>query len=253
MNSSLAPEVVGNEERSPTLGRMIFNRIGNIERARLQTRFLQLLSTLPVWDQLVFRGAVAIHGVYLHGRSSPDLDFLAPAEVKERFVEIMRSQGISLQEKEDARIPYFSMRGTVFQDVAIGVDVCERESHLMTWNWEQFQGANGLQIPVRVMPLALLMAEKLRATSRRSRPNDFFDFWLFCQKRPDLLPELQRALHIGSVDGEDLEFDAHDTWNHFQETRSYWHERLIAHMPTVPSFERVETDLGRVLESFKTA
>jgi len=237
-------------ERAPeTLGRVIFNRIGTLERTRLQFKCLQMLSALPVWDQLVLRGAIAIHGVYLHGRCSKDLDFLAPATVKSRFVEILAEQGIALQEKEESRMPFFLMQGAIFKDVAVGVDVRQREASDVTWVNADFCGAGGAKIPVRVMPLSMMIAEKLRATSQRARCSDFYDFWLFVQKRPDLLPELQRLLCIGEVGGEALEFSADKTWVHFQQLRSSWHQDLIPLMPQVPSFETVETDLLRTLEN----
>lgn len=184
MNAS--PDV-GNpteSEREPeTLGRTIFNRIGTLERTRLQTKCLQMLSALPVWDQLVFRGGIAIHGVYLHGRCSRNLDFLAPADVKSRFVEILAEQGIALRQKEEDKTPFFPMQGTVFKEIAVGIDICQREAAETTWINVLFQGVGGVTVPVRAMPLAPQMAEKLRATTRRARSTDFYDFWLFTQKK----------------------------------------------------------------------
>lgn len=237
-------------EREPeTLGRVIFNRIGTLERTRLQTKCLQMLSALPVWDQLVFRGATALHGVHLHGRCSHDLDFLAPADVKSRFVEILAEQGIALQESEGRRTPFFPMQGTIFKEIAVGIDVCQREISDLTWVSANFCGAGGVTIPVRAMPLPLQMTEKLRATSQRKRSTDFYDFWLFTQKRPDILPDVQRWLRIGEVDGEQLPFDVPSFWDHLQQLKPCWHNDLIAFMPQVPSFETVERDLSRTLET----
>lgn len=231
-----------------TLTRVIFDRIGTLERTRLQAKFLLSLKALPVWNQLVLRGAVAIHGVWLHGRCSRDLDFLAPPDVKARFAEILAEQGLVLQKKEESRIPFFAMQGTVFKDIAVGIDVCERESADMNPIRAIFTGAGGVTIPVNVMPLPALMAEKLRATSRRARPSDFFDLWLFGQRHPEMLPELQRHLSIGEVDGEELEYSAEETWTHLLEAEKWWNKDLIAFMPTVPPFETVRLDLGRFLE-----
>lgn len=241
-------------EREPeSLGRTIFNRIGTLERTRLQTQCLQMLSALPVWDQLVFRGATALHGVYLGGRCSGDLDFLAPAAIQERFVEIMAEQGIALQQKEGTRIPFFPMQGTVFKEIAVGIDVCHREFADMTWINASFRGVGGESVPVRVMPLPTQMAEKLRATTRRARSTDFYDFWLFARKRPDLLPEVNRLLLSGEVQGEKLDVSVAKTWEHLQQLRSRWHNDLIALMPQVPSFEMVERDLSRAMESLGAA
>lgn len=226
-----------------TFTRVIFDRIGTLERTRLQTRFLLSLSQLPIWNQLVFRGAVAIHGVWLHGRCSRDLDFLAPADVKYRFVEILAEQGLMLQQKEETRIPFFLMEGAIFKDIAIGVDVCERESADMNPIRAVFTGAGGVKIPVNVMPLPALMAEKLRATSRRARPSDFFDLWQFGQRCPQMMPELKRHLHIGEVDGEELEYSAQETWQHFLEAEQWWDKDLIAFMAQVPPFAKVRRDL----------
>lgn len=232
-----------------TFARVIFDRIATLERTRLQTQFLLALSALPVWEQLVFRGAVAIHGVWLHGRCSQDLDFVAPSAIKKRFVEIVAEQGMTLQKPEEARIPYFAMQGTVFKDIAIGIDVCERELADMNPIRAVFTGAGGVKIPVNVMPLPALMAEKLRATSRRARPSDFFDLWLFGQKHPEMLPALQRHLSIGEVDGEELEYSAEETWTHFLEAEEWWNKGLIASVSKVPLFETVRPDMERFLEN----
>jgi predicted nucleotidyltransferase component of viral defense system len=242
-------DVSTESEREPkSLSRVIFDRIGTLERTRLQTKCLQLLSTTPVWNQLVFRGPVAIHGVHLHGRCSRDLDFLAPPEVKERFVEILAEQGIELQKKEDARIPHFPMQGTVFKDIAVGIDVCSREVTDMVWVNAHFQGAGGVTIPVQVLPFPLLMGEKFRATVRRARSSDFYDVWLFAQRFPDLLAEVRRLLISGEVAGEQFEFSTSKVWAHLQEVRDSWHQDLIEFMPQVPSFETVERDLSRTME-----
>lgn len=237
------------ERENHSLSRVIFNRIGTLERTRLQTRCLQLLSATPVWNQLVFRGGVALHGVYLHGRCSRDLDFLAPAEVQERFVEILTEQGIALQKKEEARTPFFPMRGTVFKDIAVGIDVCSRESSQTTWEHALFQGVGGERVPVRVMPLVHSIAEKLNATSMRAQSPDFYDVWLFSQQHPSLLPELARLLNASAK----WKFDAQNTWSHLQEVRDDWHQELIPLMPRVPPFETVEQDLARVMKQLCTA
>lgn len=231
-----------------TLTRVIFDRIGTLERTRLQTKFLLSLSALPIWNQLVFRGAVAIHGVWLHGRCSRDLDFLAPPDIKHRFVEIMAEQGLILQKTEEARIPFFSMRGAVFKDIAVGIDVCERESADMNPIRAIFTGTGGVKIPVNVMPLPALMAEKLRATSRRARPSDFFDLWLFGQRHPEMVSELQHHLKVGEVDGEELEYSAEETWAHLLKAEQWWSKDLIAFMPKVPPFETVCIDLERFIK-----
>ncbi len=241
------------EHENHSLGRVIFNRIGTLERHRLQTKFLQLLSATRVWHQMVFRGAVAIHGVHLHGRCSRDLDFLAPPDIKNRFVEILGEQGLVLQKKDEDHMAFLPMQGTVFKEIAVGIDVCARETCDMNPVPGVFHGAGGVRLPVRVMALAPQMAEKLRATSRRARSTDFYDVWLFSQKCPELLPELGRLLHVGEVDGEELEFSAEDTWLHLQQLGPWWHKDLIPLMAQVPPFETIERDFARLIERFSTA
>ena len=238
------------EPETPSLGLVIFSRIMAIERTRLQTKCLQLLRATSLWDHLVFRGGVAIHGVHLHGRSSRDLDFLAPAAIQTRFVELMAEQGVALQWREEDRIPSFPMQGSVFKEIAVGIDVCPREATDMTWEHALFQGVGGTTVPVRVMPLPLLIAEKFRAITYRSCASDFYDVWLLSQKRPDILPELQRLVRYGEVDGERLWFNEHLAWQNFLQLREKWHDGLIPLMPQVPSFETVEHDLARTLELF---
>lgn len=250
------PTIESEDESEPenhSLGRVIFNRIGTLERTRLQTRCLQALSVTSVWNQLVFRGGVALHGVYLHGRCSRDLDFLAPAEVQERFVEILAAQGIALQKKEEGRLPFFPMQGTVFKDIAVGIDVCAFRASDANSVSGVFLGADRTKIPVRVLALVPQMAEKLRATSRRARAADFYDVWLFVQKQPDLLPELGHIVRFGEVDDQPNWFDQHESWSHLQELRTSWHEELISLMPKVPSFETVERDWSCLIEQLSTA
>ena len=247
------PTIESEDESEPenhSLGRVIFNRIGTLERTRLQTRCLQALSATPVWNQLVFRGGVALHGVYLHGRCSRDLDFLAPAAIQENFMEILAAQGIALEKKEDARVPFFPMQGTVFKEIAVGIDVCPRAASDITWEDALFQGVGNTTMPVRVLPLVHLMAEKFCAASRRASATDFYDIYVFAQKRPDLLTELARVLCIGELSGEKLKFNAEQTWLHFQQVRDVWHEELIPLMPQVPPFETVAHDLAGTLKHF---
>jgi len=238
------------ERETPSLGRTIFNRIGALERTRLQTRCLLALSATPVWNQLVFRGGVALHGVYLHGRCSKDLDFVAPAAIRENFMEILAAQGIALEKKDEGYIPFFPMRGIVFKEIAVGIDICPRAASKTTWENALFQGVGNQKVPVRVTPLAYLMAEKFRATVVRTRATDFYDISLFARKRPDLLPELARLINIGEVDGQKLGFDAGRIWSHFQQVRDVWHEELTPLMPQVPPFEMVAHDLARTLKHF---
>lgn len=241
------------ERENPSLGRTIFNRIGTLERTRLQTRCLQALSATPVWNQLVFRGGVALHGVYLHGRCSRDLDFLAPAAIQENFMEILAAQGIALEKKEDARIPFFPMQGRVFKDIAVGIDVCAPRASEVESVSGVFLGDGGIKIPVRVLALVPQVAEKLNATSFRARAADFYDVWLFAQKRPDLLPELHRMVHFSEVQGLADWFNQYRFSLHLQQLRASWHEDLIPLMPRVPSFETVERDLSRLIEDLSTA
>ena len=59
------------------LGTSILTRIAQRERDGLKVALLSALSTAPLFGQLIFRGASALHGVYLHERYSEDLDFFA--------------------------------------------------------------------------------------------------------------------------------------------------------------------------------
>lgn len=226
------------------IGQSLLQRIGVRERERVQVKFLQLLKDTPLWEQMVFRGAVALHGVYLHGRCSKDLDFMASPEVSANFYEMANACGLQVQDKSEVTsVVNFSLPGQVFNRIVVGIDVCSRPPNDLPCQLGEFVSLSGQKIPVRVMPLREQIGEKLRAASRRGRALDFFDVWLAFEKHPNLLGSVSEVIEKRKKSDAPLLYDAEKALATLETRRDEWFEKLAPQMAKVPTFERVQQDL----------
>lgn len=79
------------------LGTSVLIRIAQREQDSLKVGLLSAICTTSLSHQLVFRGASALHGVYLHERYSEDLDFFAAPEIVVNAVAAFDAAGLMLE------------------------------------------------------------------------------------------------------------------------------------------------------------
>lgn len=235
-------------------GSAILTRITQRERDRLKADLLHCLSETPLYNQLIFRGASALHGVYLHERYSEDLDFFALPALADGFVSAIHEAGIMLEERPNA-VPVYACRGAVHMRVELGVDVIAMhypEEHFLVPQAGIYQAINGETAPVRTYPLPALLARKLRYVMRRRFAVDFYDLWVGLEKHPECAPEMQeivRRREAGSQGGE--RYRAEGALANLDGLEATWHNELYALMPCVPAFESVRRDLTHWLPLFE--
>ncbi len=226
------------------IGQSLLQRIGVREREKLQVAFLKQLAQTPLFDHLILRGGISLHGVWLHGRCSKDLDFLATPEIAGNFLEVAASHGFEFEREQErqmfGRMYTLSLQGQVFSNITIGLDLCPREAAILVWETQEFVALSGERIPVRVLPLAEQVGEKLRACVRRKRELDFYDIWLAFSRYPQLLREIVLLLERGETG---LAFHTGDAMELFGECRETWFSMLAPHMVCVPDYETVRQDL----------
>jgi hypothetical protein len=216
---------------------------------------LQNLSQTPLIHRLLFRGASALHGVYLHERYSEDLDFFAASELASTAVAAFGAAGLTLEERPDA-VPVYVCRGAVHTRVELGVDVIAMhypEESFLVPETATYRGIAGETATVRTYPLSALLARKLRYAMRRRFAVDFFDLWIGLEKRPECAPEMQeivRRRELGGAGGE--RYRAEGAVASFAGLEATWHDELHALMPRVPDYETVRRDLTHWLPLFES-
>ncbi len=255
------------EEATRQLGLGILQRVAMREMARLQSHFLSELNRLPLGEQLVFRGGAALHGVYLGGRWSKDLDFFAPPEIAFGIRAIAAEQGLLLEEppkvieegytlrghkrdptaRPDGTLSVFALPGTVHSRVEIRVDVCSRDNTLFPVERQMFVPLSYPPVSVRVQRLSELMADKFGCVLRRSKAMDFLDLWYGLNARPDLKDEIRDVMErkdCGPYDIVPLQtFTTEAALAHLENTEETWDEKTSTALSTPPSFDRVREDL----------
>jgi len=239
---------------APDLGTLILTRIAQRERDSLKAAVLRSLHDTSLYGQLIFRGASALHGVYLHERYSEDLDFFAAPELAADACAAFCQAGLSLESRPDA-VPVYAHRGAVHERVELGVDVIAahypEESFLIPQE-AVFRAVTGETAPVRTYSLPALLARKLRYVMRRRYAVDFYDLWIGLEKHPEGAGEMREivrrresALTCGGC------YRAEAALMNLDSLETTWQAELDALMPRVPAFARVRRDLAHWLLSYE--
>jgi len=235
-------------------GTAILTRIAQRERDGLKVTLLRTLSEAPLFCRLIFRGASALHGVYLHERYSEDLDFFAPPAQAADAIALFGSVGILLEKRPEA-VPVYARRGAVHERVELGVDVIAMhhpEESFLVPQAATYRGISGETDPVRTYSLPALLARKLRYVLRRRFAVDFYDLWVGSEKHPECAPEMceiVRRREAGFSSGE--RYRAGAALANLAGLGATWQDELHALMPRIPPFEVVRRDLARWLPMFE--
>ena len=232
----------------------ILTRVAQRERDGLKITLLHTLCATPLFGQLVLRGGSALHGVYLHGRYSEDLDFFAnpglAMNVCTRFGEV----GLTLETRTDAA-PIYVGQGAVHERVELGIDVIGihyPEDSFLVPQPAIYRAITGKTAPVRTYPLPALLARKLRYAMRRRFAVDFYDLWIGLEKHPEVAPDIReivRRREVGVAFHE--RYQAGTARMGLDALEASWHEELAALMPRVPGFGQVRQSLAYWLPLFE--
>ncbi len=145
---------------------------------------LQLIAQSSLKDVLVFKGGTAIHHCYLpQYRFSEDLDF-SSRKNPILFAEVERALGgaeyLQIKKKYQSeatiKIERLLYTGPLGQPNSIKVEIDFFQKVLLPAKLKPYRTAWGLEIPVNVMDIREICAEKIRAMSDRARFRDFYDF-----------------------------------------------------------------------------
>ena len=165
-------------EDTQQIGLGILQRIAVREKARLHKEFLTRLYELPLPQDMLICGSMALHGVYLHKRWSKDLDFEASTEIALGFQEIAAQAGLNVTLREGWEGPYnsmtavpyvFSSSSAFYPEVAIGVEIFPYEQRFVAAERRAFTTEVGEQVMVVVKPLAEVMAAKIGCMFQRNK------------------------------------------------------------------------------------
>jgi predicted nucleotidyltransferase component of viral defense system len=239
------------------MGLGILQRIAVREKAKMQALFLSRLYESPDSAQIALCGSMGLHGVYLHGRWSKDLDFEMLLEAAPRFQEIADGCGLTLGKPEDPvefvnTLQYtFARPSAVYPEVAIAVEVFCKERIALPPERRLFAAVSGETVAVFVQPLAFMLATKVGCVFRRDKALDFFDLWLGLRSEPTTAYQVRDLLAQGLCEAGDFTppviLDVDLALDKFRNIRAAWVDDLSAYMTAVPNFEQVYCDLSRWL------
>ena len=153
---------------------------------------LQLISTSPIGEKLVFKGGTAIHHCYLEQlRFSEDLDFssgLKAVSVDEVKAVLTNQTSFEIKKfsRSDAtiKIERLLYYGPLEHPNSIKVEIDVLQNVLLPVQVFPYRNAWGVEFPVRVMDIREICAEKIRAMSGRARYRDFYDLSLILESHP---------------------------------------------------------------------
>jgi len=222
-----------------------------LERDYVLMCVLRAVFEHPVLDRsFVLKGGVALHRLYLHRRLSLDLDFTAnwPIALNELqpVIELTELQATVKEYRtfpDALTIKRLRFVGPLGYPSSIKIDISFREKvilppvgHLLaTPYFEPFS--------VRVMQLAEIAAEKLRALSMRRAPRDLYDLWAMQRELEIDVAQIMRLLPA-KLTTVGLTYDRATLLHHLAEAESTWESDLGSLMAQLPDFGQVAGELG---------
>lgn len=225
-------------------------------RRKLNLGFLEkeyilelVLRSLSADDELrrvlVLKGGTALHKFYAGTRLSLDLDFTAsrPVTINELrpAVEVAEIGAVIAEYRafHDAlTITRLRYLGPLRYTNSIKLDISFRETILLPPTDLMVESAYGARFPVRVMQIAEIAAEKVRAFSMRQAPRDVYDLWIIATRRLATISQVaQLAPHKLQTVG--LTLDPIAMTGHLAALEQVWRTDLVPLMAEVPEFSQV--------------
>lgn len=161
---------------------------------------LQILSESPLAKTLVFKGGTALHHCYIpQSRFSEDLDFtsldkaIQLADVNNLFTPYpFLEVKDTYTSKATLKIQRLKYAGVLQTPNSLKFEIDFMQNVVLPPQQRPYHNVWGLNVPVQVMDIREMYAEKIRAMSDRARYRDFFDFYLIQQTyHPDLAATLR--------------------------------------------------------------
>jgi hypothetical protein len=150
--------------------------------------FLEHLRNSVFGDDLILCGSAAIHGVHIHGRRTPVLDFVAEPSVALRCAEGLKSVGVDVQQWAAGHQLTAPADSRLFG----GMEVM-----LKVYSLAKLPAGSAplhyADTRVRTLPLANLAIAKLGRAFVRGSALDFVDLWMIARARPELAQEIPEA------------------------------------------------------------
>jgi uncharacterized protein len=156
---------------------------------------MQIISTSPWGDALVFKGGTALNHCFLEqNRFSEDLDFSSNrARISLEDVRKIFEETPFLSVRKDylsdatIKIEKLQYTGPLLRPNSLKVEIDILQNVLLPPVSMKYNNVWGLDFKVTVMDVREICAEKIRAMSDRARYRDFYDFFLLTEKhKPDL-------------------------------------------------------------------
>ena len=151
---------------------------------------LQIISTSPWGNILVFKGGTALHHCYLEQhRFSEDLDF-SSNQVRVSLEDIQQvlanAPYLSIKKhytsEATLKIEKLQYTGPLVLPNSLKVEIDIRQNVLLPPVHLKYNNLWGVDFNVRVMDVREICAEKIRAMSDRARYRDFYDLFLLTEK-----------------------------------------------------------------------
>jgi predicted nucleotidyltransferase component of viral defense system len=158
---------------------------------------IQLISSLPLGDKLIFKGGTAIHHCCLpQRRFSEDLDFTAVdrAVSLDKVVEALESDGTfrankTYQSDFTIKIERLQYQGLLGQPGNIKFEVDCHQNTVLPGKPTKYQNVWRVQASPLTMDPREMCAEKIRAVAQRARYRDFYDLFFLLHASEIVLDE----------------------------------------------------------------
>lgn len=166
----------------------------NVLREYLQNLLLSHLYQQPLSDKVAFKGGTALRLLYGSPRFSEDLDFSSPIKV----YHVKKILEETFQSVKKEAIPFSCLEAKPTSGGYFSIYQFELHGHSVEIEWNF-----SLRLPTRVepilvttpmvphyqcmvLPLKVLVHEKMEALLRRKKPRDFYDLYFLLRERRGL-------------------------------------------------------------------
>ncbi len=229
--------------------------LGFVEKEYVLDLVLRSISAHEALRQtLVLKGGTALHKFHVATRLSLDLDFTAsrPVTIDELrpAVEVAEIDAVVAEYKlfHDAlTITRLRYLGPLSYVNSIKLDISFREPVILAPVQMLAKSPYGDAYPVRVMHVAEIAAEKLRALSMRQAPRDVYDLWVIAghdlaevSQVAELVP---RKLGVVGID-----LDQASMARHLAAVEPVWTADLAGLMAEIPAYAEVRQVLDPWLQ-----
>lgn len=241
-------------EYARTLG---FN-LGQTEKDYLQHIILQAISE-NTGNQMVFKGGTSLQKTLNMPRYSEDLDFttegIKTEELCERIVEKLRYYGYESRYKKNRPITgetiKFSIRGPLYNgepmtEATVRLDISSREKMMLKTKTQSINPVyNDIpQYDVNIMDAREMLAEKIRAITKRKRARDLYDINYLLDKNV----KLEKNLVAEKLRYYNEEIDFRQVGESIKEIKNYWRVEMKMLTRNPPEYSEVATHVLKKLK-----